>query len=160
MGAEQEFINALNNLQDVVEKSKAGLRGKLMAMSKEERFRVLREDLSLKGIEALCEWALSEEDYEICASVKDVKASNISTFKLRFSLNGNSSNKALVTKFKWTNGKIHYHADYLLDDSEEGALVMLYKNDEGVWTSEWASNNRNMFLPIGEAIDTWEEEKS
>jgi hypothetical protein len=149
-------MNLREDNDDIVEIGKIKMRKWLMDMTKEDRFKVLREDMSLKGIETLCEWALPEEDYEICASVEAVKANNIDTFKLRFSFEGETSNKALIVKFIGADSRIYYHADYLLHDSDEGALVMLHKNNEGIWTSEWASSEPRLFTPIGVAIEARE----
>src|ERR1035437_2691166 len=156
MSLREDNDDIIRKFEKSVEIGKINMRKFLMNKSKEDRFQALREDFSLKGIETLCEWALPEEDYEICASVEAVKANNINTFKLRFSFEGETSNKALVVKFIGADSRIFYHADYLLHDSDEGALVMLHKNNEGIWTSEWESNDRRLFTPIGEAIEATE----
>lgn len=160
MSMEDDLDETLKKYEGSMEIVKKKMRKKLMNMTKQDRFRVLREDLSLKGIKAMCEWALPEEDFEICASVAEIVANNIDTFKLRFSFQGDNNNKALLVKFKGTDGRTYYHADYLLHDNDNGAVVMLHKNDSELWTSEWVSNDPNLFIPIGEAIDIWEKQKS
>jgi hypothetical protein len=152
MDLENNESNIFNKLKNALEVGKAKMRKHLMGMSKEDRFRSMRQDLSQKGIETLCEWALPEEDYEICATVEEIKANNIDTFKIRFSLDGESNNKALIVKFLNPDGRIYYHADYILHNDIEGSLVMLHLNGNGEWTSEWKSNDPKLFFPIGEAI--------
>ena len=153
MNFQKEFDELSKKYNESVESLKKRIREKLMSMSKEERFRCLREDMSLKGIESMCEWALPDEDYEICASVEEVKANNIDKFKIRFTYQNEVNNKASVVKFIGTDKKTYYHADFLLNDNEEGSVIMLHKNNQGIWTSESKSNDTNMFIPIGRAID-------
>ena len=154
MSLSEEHEELLKSIKEVVESVQIEMRKYLMGMTKEERFRFLREDISLRGIETLCGWALPEEDYEICASVEEVKANNIATFKVSFCFLGEDTHKAIIVKFD-ADGKTYYHADYLLDGNE-GAVVMLHKDDEGLWTSEWESNDPNLISPIGQAIDVIE----
>jgi hypothetical protein len=105
----------------------------------------------------LCEWALPEEDYEICQTLKEIKANNIDTFKIRFIFEGENNNKASVVKFVDKDGQIYPHADYLLHDDVENSIIRLHKDSEGLWASAWKSNESKLFDPIGEAIDAREE---
>lgn len=157
MSLKEEHDDALERFEEAVEISKKKLRVFLLSKSKEERFRLLRETFSLKGIESMCEWALPDEDYEICASVEEVKSNNIEEFKVRFSFQGEDNNKALIVKFIGADNNIYYHADYILDDDDDGSITMLNKNEAGLWISETVSTyDADKVIPIGEAIDAWE----
>jgi hypothetical protein len=160
MSTNDDYNEAMRQYDAALEKSKADMRKLLMTMSKEERFRAMRQDLSQNGIETLCEWALPEEEYEICATVEEVKANNIGEFKIRFLFEGETNNKASVAKFVDKDGQTYYHADCLLHDDFETAIVMLHKNAEGQWTSDWKGNDSSLFIPIGEAIDEREKRKN
>ncbi len=153
MSLKEEYDDTLKNFDKAVEIGKKKIREFLMTKSKEDRFKVLRENFSQKEIELMCEWAIPEEEYEICSSVEEVKANNISQFKIRFVFEEENNNKALIVKFKGTGDRTYYHADYLLHDNERGTMLNLHKNDEGIWTSEWSSNDDRLFIPIGNAID-------
>ncbi len=157
MSIHEESDDTLEKFKEAIEFSKEKMRKHLMDMTKEDRFNVLRENYSFKSCEEISKWALPEEDYEICASVKDVLANNIDIFKISFSFEGKLNNTALIVKFKRKDDRIYYHADYILNNGEEGTVVMLYKDEQDIWNSEWVSSNPIMFKPIGEAIELFED---
>jgi hypothetical protein len=157
MSIKDEHDETLNRFEKAVEASKAKFRRFLMEKNKEERFRIMREDFSMNVLETLCEWALPDEDYEICATVEQVKANNTADFKVRFEFEDEMNNKAHVVRFEGADGTTYYHADYILHDEDDGWLVMLHRQEDGSWYSEWRSSDARLFQPIGEAIERWEE---
>lgn len=138
------------------EAAKVKMRAMLMDKTVEERFTLLRENFSLLLLDKICEWAIPEEDYEICSSVQQVKADNLHTFQVNFTYEGLQNNQATIIKFKGADGILYYHADYMLHDQFEGAILNLY-NQLGVWTSNWPANEPTLFVPIGEAIEYFEK---
>ena len=60
-------------------------------------------------------------------------------------------------KFVSADKNIYYHADYILDDDDDGSITMLTKNEVGLWVSETVPNyDADKVIRIGEAIDVWE----
>lgn len=156
MRLQEEFDESMRRLDEAMESYNARVRKKMMDMSKEDRYRVMRQDLSMDGLETLCAWALPEEDYEICATMMEVKANNEAEFSCRFTFEEENDSKAKIVRFTDADGTRYYHADFLLHDETEGAVVMLHKRADGTWHSEWKVNDPIYFEPLGEAIDAWE----
>ena len=158
MEDEQLEQEAPGKLEEAAEEAKAKMRNFLMDKNTAERFKLLRENFSLILLYKICEWAIPEEDYEICSSVQQVMADNLATFEVNFLYEGLESNKASIVKFKGEDGTIYYHADYVLHDDFEAAILNLYQNI-GIWISDWPANEPTLFQPIGDAIEKYEKLK-
>ena len=156
MDEEQEAPETPDKLEEAAEEAKAKMRKFLMGKTAADRFKLLRENFSLILLNKICEWAIPEEDYEICSSVQQVMADNLATFEVNFMYEGLETNKASIIKFKGDDGVFYYHADYILHDEFEGAILNLY-NSIGIWTSDWPANEPTLFQPIGEAIEKYEK---
>lgn len=160
MSFQEEHDEVLQRLDEAMQSFNARWRKKLMDMSKEERFRVMRQDLSLDGIESLCEWALPEEDYEICATMVEVKKNNEAEYFCRFTFEKEKDGKAKIVRFTDKDGITYYHADFLINEETEGSVVMLHKGEDGQWNSEWQSSNPIYFEPLGAAIEIEEANRA
>lgn len=157
MSIHEDFREPLEKLESAMESFKERVRNKLMGLSKEDRFRIMRQDLSMASLELLCEWALPDEDYEICATMMDVKSNNEAEFFCRFTFVEPNDGKAKIVRFTDAeDGKVYYHADFVVNDVE-GSVVMLHKGEDGIWSSEWKSNDPVYFDPIGTAIEVQEK---
>jgi hypothetical protein len=154
----QKQAESLKRTYERIAQSKAKMRAFLMSKSKEDRFRIMREELSPKAIEEICQWAIPEEDYEICTTLQEVSADNIDTFSIEFSLEGTDSNRASMVKFL-KDGIYYYHGDIHLEDDDEYSIISLYKRPDGTWNSEWMANDTRFYQPLGEAIDHYESQK-
>ena len=159
MDEEQEPQKEPEKLEQAADEAKAKMRKFLMSKNIVERYKLLRENFSLILLKKICEWAIPEEDYEICSSVQQVMANNLATFDIQFVYEGLETNKAGVVIFKGEDGIFYYHADYVLHDQFEGAILNLY-NNIGIWTSDWPANEPTLFKPIGEAIEDYEKQNS
>ena len=102
----------------------------LTGKSKEERFQILRHDLGAKTLAWTFKTAFNREDYEICASIKEVQEDNLESFEVNFSKEPAEEYKAAVVHFR-ENEIDYFHVDYHSDGEDDQTLVMLHKNKMG-----------------------------
>lgn len=163
MSFDEEFDKIKDSLLvewgNMAKNGKANIRAQLMRKTREERFRVLREDYSLERLNTISRWALPEEDYEICQSVNEVKANNEKHFEVDFSYTSNLTDRAVIVKFRKPDGIYYYHADCVLQNGIDETVFNLFKNSEGVWLSQGKNNNAYLLAAVGKAIDCYENNK-
>jgi hypothetical protein len=152
---EENIDDLIDGFRKAGEIFKSKMRKHLMDKTAEERFNVLRNDFSLENLNLVCEWAIPEEDYEICDAVQKVIANNENQFELKFAFDNSNENSALVVKFKKDDEFNYYHVDYKLNDGTDDSILNLVKID-GEWTSNYDTNDERLYKPIGMAIDHFE----